>query len=307
MLGWFSHFRRRIKKEFGRDIVPKEGFEADMYPLAYCCLKSKRPFVERRVVHTTATFDAEVVGHAPKWNRLRETIEAGDDLLPYSSKRLVEWKFNDFLFHSCGVSHLHLVHSTKGGTGSALVFGVFTPGSFHALAIGDHHDLYQRSRILDRVGTEAEALGLSLVHADGRIAWPADGKDFKQWANHERLGGNLLYPARLKVDGRDMLLDGHQRGALALFSLNGATHKVPLSACLAYDMEADYLDAIESGLLAKHGNVDFRLRIDDERQTYVVSWGNASIEEFPIPNDRMTCSRFVDNARNAWLATQPIV
>lgn len=292
MHGWFAHFRRRIKHEFRLDISPDKSVGPDIYPLAYCCLKLKRIPMKPRDVRTTAGFDEELDTYVSKWQLLRDAIEAGDDLFPYSSKRVADWKFNDFLFHSCGISHLHLARSTKGGTGSTLVFGIFTPGNFHALALGDHHDLYQRSRILERIGSGADELGLSLKRADGKVAWPADGKDFKQWANHKQLGGNLLYPAQLSVDGRGMLLDGHQRGALIRLTLNGVTHTVPVSAYHAYEREGNALDAIEAELTARHGRMDFKLCIDDERSMYVISWGSDSIVEYPMPHDGLTCSHF---------------
>lgn len=134
---WVNILRDTLSSRWGYDVSSIPDSEI---PLLYFNAEKKRPDEKIRKLVLADSFSCpqEVsVG----WEKLKERIEAGEDLTLNLSKKIHKYYYKDPMLNDWGVHHFHLNEKMNGefihGT-RLLVFALLADDSFYAIGIFDH-------------------------------------------------------------------------------------------------------------------------------------------------------------------------
>lgn len=286
---WFKLFKRKIIN-LNLDYKDIDNEELDLMPIIYCCLINKMIPQNPRKIHLSKCFDEAKL----RWKNIENIILTGGNINPYMSKRIKNWKENDLLLYSAGITHFHLSKNKSGGIKDELVFGIFTENDFYGIYIGNHDDMYKLDYLVSIVREEWNDLLTFSQNCNNGY----DKKFFRQNALDKRLQINMINPAGL---------DNHMHSSLINYNLNNNCLKIPYSVWLAYENEINYIDKIENTILfyIRNGfygydNVDYFLEIDEINKKFNIFKENNSpiikdpITGFPFPKREIICSNYAN-------------
>lgn len=294
---WFKLFRKKLIAEFGFDISELEGYQPDMWPIIYCCLKHRRVSPRARKVILSKKLQESSWAKNADWLSIQEKIEKGDDINGYMSKAIHEWQAVDYLLYTCNISHFHLYKNNKGGIRDSLVFGIFTKDNFYALDIGNHKDLYKADDFFSIAESNWSDLNIFRVKQVPEISEVAfNTKNFKRTANDPNLQYNMIAPTFfIDHNGQRKELDNHQNTALIRFNLNGIDiGKIPLKVYCAYVNEIKHLEELDARLYSRHKAKKMSLALDEKKFNYSIEIHlQRSIKKiYKIPKNFITCSLY---------------
>lgn len=285
---WFEIFKKKIiDLNLGNNVFG--GEELDLMPIIYCCLINRMVSIKPRKIHLSKEFDENISG----WENIKNIILSGGDINNYMSKRIRNWKENDLLLYSAGITHFHLSKNKSGGIKDELVFGIFTDDDFYGICIGNHNDIYKLDYLLSIVRDQWNDLLIFLK--DYNTGY--DEGYFRRNALDRRLQANIISPAGL---------DNHMHSALIEYCLNGNCLKIPLPVYCAYENEIKIIDKIENTILFRiknkfpgYDDVDYFIEVDGVNEKYNVFKENNSpiikkkpIAEFSFPKNQIMCSNY---------------
>ncbi len=285
---WFRIFKRKIiALNLNYENIDDE--ELDLMPIIYCCLINRMVSPSPRKICLSKEFNEKIKG----WENIKKIISTGEDINPYMSKRIKNWREHDLLLYSAGISHFHLSKNKFGGNKDELVFGIFTKDNFYGICIGCHDDLYDLKKLLSIVRESWKDL---LIFKEDYNSSSYDENFFKINALDRRLQFNMISPAGL---------DNHMHSDLIDYNLNGNCLKIPLSVWCAYENEIKYIDKIENTILfyIKHcgyDDVDYFLEVDEHNEIFNIFKENNSpiikspISKFPFPKGKIMCSNYAN-------------
>ena len=286
---WFKIFKRKII-DLNLNYQSINDEELDVMPIIYCCLINRMILPNPRRICLSKEFNEEIKG----WENIKKIISTGEDINPYMSKRIKDWREHDLLLYSAGISHFHLSKNKSGGVKDELVFGIFTKNDFYGIFIGNHDDIYNLEYLVSIVDKNWPELLDSSINNNSSFS-----EDFfKQNALDKRLQMNIFKPGRL---------DGHMHSNLINYNINGKILKIPTPVFFAYENEIKYIDKIENTIISRiknkfqgYENVDYFLEVDEFNQCYKIFKENNSpiiknpITEFPFPVRKIICSDYVN-------------
>ncbi|WP_110685908.1 hypothetical protein [Salinicola aestuarinus] len=295
--GWFDIFKKKLMTEFNLDVRKIQNYQSDISPIVYCCLQHRRVTPKPRNVILSKKLQESSWATNKEWMSLQESIEKGDDINGYMSKKINEWQAFDYLLYTCNISHFHLYKNKEGGIRDPLVFGIFTKEFFYALDIGSHDDLYKAGYLVSIVSSNWPNLDIFKVkEAAGKTEAAFDPNNFKRTANDPHLQYNMIAPTSfIDHNGQRKELDNHRNTALINFVLNGIDiGKIPFRVYCAYTNEIKHLEELDARLFKHFGAKRMSLEIDAKKKNYSVEvhLQRSKKLNYKIPKKFITCSLY---------------
>lgn len=259
---WFNHYEKVLIKEFDLDVSQIEGYNDSFAPLIYCCLLHKRlPRKRWNIIESEEFKQSSFVSNAD-FLKFRESLESGQNIDVYQSKKYNDFLNNDHLLYSMDIHHFHL---KKNGVGKDLIFAVVKDDNFYILAVGDHLDLYKADTLIQII---CNNWGIDFfnnyknINSEDFI--PFNQQVFKLEANHKGLQFNYFSPIQFSHDGNLYSLNNNQNTIYINFELNSKNFKVPLQCFCAYVNEDNFIAEIEKILEARYHHTNFKINFGDE-------------------------------------------
>lgn len=139
---WHELLRDVLKNEYGFDDSVINSLSVEDLPFKIIYLEERRITSKPRALHESSVF------HCPTemvngWDKLKEKIKNGDNLIPYLSKGINDLDYQDKMLNEWGIYHFHLGANMNGGfierTGP-LLFAFIKKQDFYAINIYKHNE-----------------------------------------------------------------------------------------------------------------------------------------------------------------------
>lgn len=270
---WFEYFEKRIHLEFGMNLKEIHGYQPDVAPLVYCCLRHKMVPVKKREVVLSNKLLCEKLDENKNLSKILKLIENGGDINNYMSKNIKDWKSIDYLLYTLNIRHFHLKKDKHGGILKELVFGVFTDKKFYAIEVGDHNDIYKTKELI-KIAKESWPDDIfRYIKIENEEVVEFNSNEFKKFANHPSYQFNLIWPAVIvDGDGISYAMNNHQNTAVVDCTINNINYgKLPFRAWCAYNNEIEYINQIERRIHNEFGQVKSSLEVERKKKIYIVT------------------------------------
>ncbi len=299
-------YKRKLENEFGKDFVASLDVSECLYPLVYACLKHRRiPCMKRKVFVAKNIEESFLVN--PKWKLLKKLIELGEDINNYISKKSRVWSDSDYLLYSCGVYHIHLRSSIKGGVGDDLIYAVVKNDSFFVIHYGNHHDIFKPGDLIRLCEKEWPGMHFSIQIDEQNSSVGLDDEFFKRNACDPRLGFNLFRPASFidEATGEKKFISNHQNTAMINFESEDRKWSLPFKCVMAFDYEQELMYKSFDRLHYNFGVYPDSLELDRENRVYIFKvptlngYGDYKLIKLDAPR-QLTISFPSDDAEINW-------
>lgn len=263
-------FKRKLERIFGVDFVNSLDVAGKFLPLVYACLMHRRITPVKRKVYIAKGVASSLLKD-PKWEYLKSLVEQGKDINNHLSKNLFRWDKTDFLFYSCGIHHIHLHSSLKGGIRDDLIFAIVTNDSFYVIHRGTHHDIYQLGTLVQICDIEWPGLHFQIETDESNRLTQNDAAFIKNNACNHRMGYNLIRPATFidKNNGKTKFVFNHVNTHLVSFEFDGNEKMLPLKCVTAFEDVNQLMFKISGQIHKCFGIIPDSLELDFENRLYI--------------------------------------
>lgn len=139
---WHELLRDTLKNEYNFDDAIIDSLSEDDLPFKIIYLEERRIIAKPRTLHESLAFNCPP-DMVDGWNKLKASIENGDNLIPYLSKGINNLDYQDKMLNEWGIYHFHLGENMSEGfierTGP-LLYAFVTEQDIYAIDVYNHNE-----------------------------------------------------------------------------------------------------------------------------------------------------------------------